>query len=126
MRTDTNWIETRFLSENVAEFLGKSTEEVEEILKTCENFLIHRFLEIYLNDETHKDKDYAIELPYIGTFVVSFTTEVSRTFNFVPRQAFLFKLKKAYNQKESPLTKQLTKNLENKLVTEYRAERGEL
>ncbi len=62
----------------------------------------------------------------VGTFVVSFTTEVSRTFNFVPRQAFLFKLKKAYNQKESPLTKQLTKNLEDKLVTEYRAERGEL
>ena len=123
--TDENWEETRFLAQNVAKFLNKDPKEVEEILRTCEDFLVHRFLEMYLEDEDHTGKDYAIELPYLGTLVVSFNTKVSCTYSFTPRKQFIKKLKRAYNQEESPLVEQLTKKLGDKLVTEYKIEKGE-
>ena len=123
--TDENWEETRFLVQNVSKFLEKDPKEVDEVLKTCENFVIHRFLEMYLEDEDHTGKDYAVELPYLGTLIISFSTKVSSTYTFVPRKQFVKKLKRAYNQEESPLVEQLTKKLGEKLVADYKIEKGE-
>lgn len=105
MRTDDNWKETRVLAEDLNTLLNLPNNISEEYFKVLENLIVHKFLEKLLEDEDNNGKDYSIELPYIGTIVVSVENDRLST-SFSVKSSFYKKIKSAYDTKESPLVKQ--------------------
>lgn len=124
MTPDENWKEVKILSEDLSALLGVSEKSTKEFLTTLENLIIHRLTEqVSLSEETH-DVEYSIELPYLGTLVVS--VEGPRdlvSLSFVARNSFYRKVRKACHHQESSLNSQVASQLGEHLVNLF--EKGE-
>ena len=116
MKTDNNWIETRILSDDISSLLGVPNKTTEDFLLTIENLVVSRLLTV-LGDDDCKGKDYSIELPYLGTLVVSCSNKGNITTNFVCRPLFYRKIRKAVNCRVNPLEYQIGKVLGDYLVS---------
>ena len=103
MKADENWKETRVLTSDLEELLGIPKETSEEYLKVLENLIIHKFVEELLDTNSFIEKDCAIELPYLGTLIISVNKGNSISTSFAPRRTFYNKIKEAYSTKQSPL-----------------------
>lgn len=87
-----------------------------------ENLLIHKFIELLNNEDITEDKDYNIELPYLGSFIVSITDKGRIITNFTAKSSFYKKIKSAYLTRESPLVSQCGSILGKDLADKYIAE----
>lgn len=114
MNPDNNWKETRLLSQDLSEILGVPVQATEDFLLVMENLIIHKFIET-ISDEDFRGKDCQIELPYLGSLVISVDDKNRMNINFVVRKSFYKKIKNAYNNKNNPLSDQLCKILGYKL-----------
>jgi len=114
MNPDNNWKETRLLSQDLSELLGVPVQATEDFLLVMENLIIHKFIET-ISDEDFRGKDCQIELPYLGSLVISVDDKDRMSINFVVRKSFYKKIKNAYNNKNNPLSDQLCKILGYKL-----------
>lgn len=124
MTPDENWKETRVLAKDISLILGTPDKDVEELLKTIENLIVHKLVEAMTTEEI-SNKDFSVELPYLGTLVVSISgSRDSVSTNFVPRRTFYRKIRKACHTLESPLTSQLCEKLGEHYATLY--EEGEI
>lgn len=115
MRPDDNWRETRASAEDLSELLGIHPKATEDFLVVLENLIVHRFLEA-ISDDDCSGKDISIELPYLGTLVVSFDDHDQISTNFVIRKVLQRKIKTAYLKRTSPLVSQLETILGDHLV----------
>lgn len=117
MNPDNNWKETRATSKDLSELLGVSVSTVEDFLTILENLIIHRFVESIAESEDPPE-DISIELPYLGSLVVSTVGGKGGrlSISFVPRQSFYKKVRKAYLSLESPLINQVNLILGGHLV----------
>lgn len=113
MNPDENWKETRATAEDLSILLGVPTSTTEEFLKVLENLIIHRLVEVLSDSES---EDVAIELPYLGSLVISDPKKKYPDISFVPRKAFYRKIKDACQSLKSPLTSQIGVALGQKLV----------
>lgn len=124
MIPDDNWKETRILAEDISKLLGIPTQSTEDYLCVLENLIIHRLIEL-VNDSTDvTNKDYSVELPYLGTLIVSVSDSNKLTTSFVCRSSFNKKIKSAIFQKKNPLISQISKILGDVLVSKM--EDGEI
>lgn len=123
MTPDDNWKETRVLAEDLSELLGIPKQASEDFLLVLENLIIHKLVE-KLSDEDCKGQDISIELPYLGTLIISVDEQGRVSEDFVCRKTFARKVKSAVNQRESPLVSQLGKILGESLVKKM--EEGEV
>lgn len=120
MKSDNNWKETRLLAEDLSNLIGLSPEMTENFLKIIENLIIHKFLEVVSEEDNDlKGKDIQIELPYLGSLIISINDKDKLTTDFVVRNIFFRKLKSAYYSRESPLTEQVEKILGQQLSHEF-------
>lgn len=119
MNADDNWKETRLLAEDLENLLGVPKNINEDYLKIIENLIIHKFVEQILDDDESINNDYCIELPYLGSLIISINSINQLDINFVPRTAFYKKIRNAYIKKESPLLDQCTKILSNEYVKRF-------
>lgn len=118
MNPDNNWKDTRATAEDLSLLLGVSVQTVEDFLIVLENLILHKYVE-KLSENDSADVDISIELPYLGSLVVSISEKGQISTSFVVRRAFYRKLKKATGSLESPLTSQLCKILGNQLVESF-------
>lgn len=108
MTSDENWKETQVLIKDIAQLLGVPPGMTKDLLKVMENLIVHNLVELIAKEKNPSDKDYAIELPYLGTLVVSLTGSRDQvSTSFVPRKSFYRKLRKACHTLESPLVEQV-------------------
>ena len=119
MKSDDNWKETRLLAEDLQNLIGLPSKVTEDYLKIIENLLIHKFLEVVMETDDFKGKDCQIELPYLGSLVISVDDKDKLHVDFTVRNIFYRKLKSAYYNRESPLTEQLEKILGQELVQRF-------
>lgn len=119
MNADDNWKETRLLAEDLENLLGVPKNINEDYLKIIENLIIHKFVEQIMDDDESINNDYCIELPYLGSLIISINNINQLDINFVPRAAFYKKIRNAYIKKESPLLDQCTKILSNEYVKRF-------
>lgn len=126
MNPDANWKETRILAEDLDTLLGIPVGTSEDFLTVLENLIIHRFVEILRDTDQRDTTDYSIELPYLGTLVITPTgkKKLQLSISFSPRSVLYRKLKSAYFSHESPLVTQLGKLLGDQLVSKF--ENGEI
>lgn len=115
MRPDDNWRETRATAEDLSELLNIPVKATEDFLVVLENLIVHRFAE-EISDKDCKGKDISIELPYLGTLVVSISEEDQLSLNFVARNVLYRKIKNSYIKRTSPLVSQLGSILGDYLV----------
>lgn len=118
MNPDNNWKDTRASAEDLSLLLGVSTQTVEDFLVVLENLIIHKYIE-ELSKTDESTADISIELPYLGSLIVSTNEKGQISTSFAVRRTFYRKLKKATNLMESPLTSQLCKILGNQLVEKF-------
>lgn len=118
MNPDQNWKETKVVTKDVETILEVPCNEVNEILSLVEKLAIHRFVEI-LSDHEFKDKDVAIELPYLGTLILSINSRGKITYNFVVRNSMYREFRDAYRNRKSPLESDLSKKLSSELVKRF-------
>lgn len=118
MNPDNNWKDTRASAEDLSLLLGVSVQTVEDFLVVLENLIIHKYVE-ELSKTDESTVDINIELPYLGSLVVSTNEKGQISTSFAVRRTFYRKLKKATNLMESPLTSQLCKILGNQLVEKF-------
>lgn len=118
MNPDQNWKETKVITQDVETVLEVPRNEVNEILSLVEKLAIHRFVEI-LSDHEFKDKDVAIELPYLGTLILSINSRGKITYNFVVRNSMYREFRDAYRNRKSPLESELSKKLSSELVKRF-------
>lgn len=118
MNPDQNWKETKVITQDVETVLEVPCNEVNEILSLVEKLAIHRFVEI-LSDHEFKDKDVAIELPYLGTLILSINSRGKITYNFVVRNSMYREFRDAYRNRKSPLESELSKKLSSELVKRF-------
>lgn len=118
MRPDDNWKEVRLLAEDLDTLLGLPKEVSEDYLKILENLIVHRFIET-ISNEDFRGKDCQVELPYLGSLVVSVDESDKLSLNFIPRSTFYRKIKNAYYKRESPLVTQCAEILGQDLVKKY-------
>lgn len=123
MKPDDNWRETRLLAEDLDTLLDLPVNTTEEFLKIMENLIIHRYVEA-ISNEDFKGKDCQIELPYIGSLIVSTDDKGHLSTDFVVRKAFNRKLRNAYYNRESPLINQCAKILGQDLVEKFEEDGG--
>lgn len=119
MRPDDNWRETRLLAEDLDVLLGLPKNVTEDYLKILENLIIHRFVEKIADEEDFRGKDYQIELPYIGSLIVSISENSKISTDFVVRNSFYRKLKSACFSKTSPLVDQCADILGRDLAQKF-------
>lgn len=120
MASDENWKETQVLVKDIAQLLGVPPGMTKDLLKTLENLIIHKLVEAVSTEDNPSDKDYAIELPYLGTLVVSLTGRRDQvSLSFAPRNSFYRKVRKACHTLESPLTEQVGEILGEHFVNLY-------
>lgn len=116
MNPDENWKETKACSEDLSTLLGIPESSVQEFLEVLENLIIHRLVETLLSEDTISDKDFSVELPYLGSLVVSLSgSRDNVSLSFVPRNTFYRKIRKACHTLESPLNDQISSILGNHL-----------
>lgn len=115
IRTDPNWVETRVLAEDLSKLLGVPVQATEDFLLVLENLIVHKIAENVPEDS--QGKDISVELPYLGTLVVSINERNAVTTNFVIRNTLYKKIRTACHKKESPLTDQISNILGQHLVT---------
>ena len=118
MNPDQNWKETKVVTQDVETILEVPCNEVNEILSLVEKLAVHRFVEL-LSDHEFKDKDVAIELPYLGTLVLSINNRGKITYNFVVRNSVYREFRDAYRNRKSPLESDLSKRLGSELVKRF-------
>lgn len=106
MRPDDNWKEVRASAEDLSDLMSIPVRATEDFLTVLENLIVHKFAET-ISDEECKGTDVAIELPYLGTLVVSIDENDQISLNFVARKVLYRKIKSAYVKRESPLVSQL-------------------
>lgn len=123
MNPDENWKETRLTAKDLSVLLGVSVSTVEEFLVVVENLLIHKLVETLSEVDDIGNTDVCIELPYLGSLVISIDKRKVST-NFVVRPSLYRKIKKACSSLESPLTEQLGEILGECLLKKY--EEGEI
>lgn len=123
MTPDENWKETRVLCEDLSELLGIPKQSSEDFLLVLENLIIHKLVE-KISDEDCKGQDISVELPYLGTLIISVDERGKVSEDFVCRKTFARKIKDAVNRRESPLVSQLGKVLGEHLVKKM--EEGEV
>lgn len=123
MNPDENWKETRLTAKDLSVLLGVSVSTVEEFLVVVENLLIHKLVETLSEVDDIGNTDVCIELPYLGSLVIS-TDKRKVSTNFVVRPSLYRKIKKACSSLESPLTEQLSTILGECLLKKY--EEGEI
>lgn len=123
MRPDDNWKEVRASAEDLSDLLNIPVRATEDFLTVLENLIVHKFVET-ISDEECRGKDIAIELPYLGTLVVSIDENDQMSLNFVARKVLYRKVKNAYVKRESPLVSQLESILGDHLVRKM--EEGEI
>lgn len=123
MKPDDNWKETRLLAEDISQLLNIPRGVTEDYLSVVENLIIHKFIEC-TNGEDIRGQEVSIELPYLGSLIVSVDEKGHITTSFVVRNVFYRKLKNAYQKHESPLVSQLGDILGKALVE--RMEEGEI
>lgn len=122
MRPDDNWKETRILAEDLDTLLGLPKDITEDYLKILENLIIHRFVEQLEDCHDFRGKDCQIELPYLGSLVISVDDKNKLSTDFVVRDTFYRKLRNAFHSKESPLISQCGKILGEELVKKFEEE----
>lgn len=122
MRPDDNWKETRILAEDLDTLLGLPKDITEDYLKILENLIVHRFVEQLEDCQDFRNKDCQIELPYLGSLVISVNEKNKISTDFVVRDTFYRKLRNALYSKESPLVSQCGKILGEDLVKRFEEE----
>lgn len=115
MVPDENWKETRLTAEDLSLLLGVPVSTIENFLSVLENLIIHRFVE-KLGDEDCCNNDYSVELPYLGSLVVSVNDSSKVSLSFVARNSFYRKIRRACNMRESPLPNMIGQVLGESLV----------
>lgn len=115
MRPDDNWKETRASAEDLSDLLNVPVKATEDFLTVLENLIVHKFVET-ISDEDCRGKDIAVELPYLGTLVVSIDDNDQISLNFVARNVLYRKIKTSYTKRSSPLVSQLESILGDYLV----------
>lgn len=115
MRPDDNWKETRLLAEDISQLLNIPRGVSEDYLTVVENLIIHKFIEC-VNGEDIRGQEVSIELPYLGSLIISVDDRGHLETSFVVRSSFYRKLKNAYQKNESPLVTQLGAILGQSLV----------
>lgn len=123
MRPDDNWKEVRASADDLSDLMNIPVRATEDFLTVLENLIVHKFVET-ISDEECRGKDIAIELPYLGTLVVSIDENDQVSLNFVARKVLYRKIKSAYIKRESPLVYQLETILGDYLVKKM--EEGEI
>lgn len=123
MRPDDNWREVRASAEDISDLMNIPVRATEDFLTVLENLTVHKFVET-ISDEECRGKDIAIELPYLGTLIVSIDEDDQVSLNFVARKVLYRKIKSAYVKRESPLVSQLESILGDHLVKKM--EEGEI
>lgn len=109
MNPDENWKETKATANDLSKLLGIPESSTIEFLEVLENLIIHRLVESLLTEDKISDKDFLVELPYLGSIVVSLTGARDRvSISFVPRNTFYRKIRKACHTLESPLNDQVS------------------
>lgn len=116
MKPDNNWINTRVITKDLETILGVPVHLSEDYLITIENLIIHKFIEVSMDQDA---EDYQIELPYLGSLVISPLPHHKLSVEFTPRKSFYNKLCKAYYDKESPLIIQCAKALGGTLSNKF-------
>lgn len=107
MNPDNNWKETRLLAEDISTLLGVPAKTVEDFLLVLENLIVHRLAET-ISQEDFNGKDCSVELPYLGSLVVSCDDKGKVSTDFVVRPALYRKIRAVVNHSStSPLIKQL-------------------
>lgn len=124
MKPDDNWKETRLLCDDISNLLDIPRGVSEDYLTVLENLIIHKFAEAVCLEEDCRGKDFSIELPYLGSLIVSIDSKNHMSVNFAVRSAFYKKLRAAYTRKESPLTSQMYSILGDLLIEKM--EEGEI
>lgn len=115
MRPDDNWKDTRASAEDLSELLNIPVKATEDFLTVMENLIVHKLVET-ISDEDILGKDIAIELPYLGSLVISIDDRGHLSTNFVIRGTLYKKIRNAYLKRESPLVSQIESILGDDLV----------
>lgn len=117
MIPDDNWKETQVYAQDLSTLLGIDSKSTQEFLVTLENVIIHRLVEVIADTPDKSNKDYSLELPYLGNLIVSLSgTRDKVSVNFVTRPAFYRKIRKACHDLRSPLVGQVSSELGKHLV----------
>jgi len=114
MNPDNNWIETRLYAQDLSSLLGIPVQATENFLLVLENLIVHKIAE-RVPEDSH-NKDISIELPYLGSLIISIDSKNKVTTNFVIRNALYKKIRTACHKKESPLSDQISNILGDHLV----------
>lgn len=122
MKPDDNWAETRILAEDLDTLLGIPKGVSEDYLKVLENLIVHRLVEQVREEKDFRGKDCQIELPYLGSLIISIDNKNKISTNFVVRDTFYRKIRKAFHTKESPLVSQCSKILGEDLLNKFEGE----
>lgn len=118
MIPDDNWKQTRILAEDMSDLLANvSVEDTETFLKVLESLIVHRFVEETIKVNDFRGKDCEIDLPYLGSLVISIDDKNKMSINFTARKVFERKLRAAYVHHESPLPNTMSKLLGKHLVS---------
>lgn len=124
MRVDDNWKKTRILAQDIDQLLGLPVETSEKYLQVLEDLIIHNFLELVLSTDTKDETVFELELPYLGTLIITVKNGKHLSTDFVARPLFNKKLQTAYTAEKSPLVHTCVDLLSKKLVKQF--EEGEL
>lgn len=123
MKTDGNWIKTRDLSKDIETITEIPYNYNEEFFKITESVILHKILEnielLELRGESVRNKDFEIELPYLGSLIVFVDNDKNISFNFTARPIFVKKVKECILKKKDFLSEHLEQKLENKLVEKF-------
>ena len=120
MNPDENWKETKATSKDLSELLGVPESSTQEFLEILENLIIHRLVESLLSEDTISEKDFSVELPYLGSLIVSLSgSRDNVSLSFVPRNTFYRKIRRACHTLESPLNAQISSILGGHLAKSY-------
>lgn len=116
MNPDENWKETKATAKDLSVLLGVPESSTQNFLEVLENLIIHKLVESLSSEEDISDKDFSVELPYLGSLIVSLSgSRDSVSLSFVPRNTFYRKVRKACHTLESPLNDQVSAILGNHL-----------
>lgn len=127
MKVDENWKQSRILAQNLDRLLNLPVETSEKYLQIIEDVLLHTFLEMVLSEvssDTETDQVYEIELPYLGTLVITVREGKHLSTDFVVRPTLYKKLQNVYLKKESPLIHTCNNLLSQQLIKQF--EEGEI
>ncbi len=127
MKVDENWKQSRILAQNINRLLELPVETSEKYLQIVEEVILHTFLEMVLSagEESNPglDQVFEIELPYLGTLVITAHDKHLST-DFVVRPTFYKKLQNVYLKKVSPIIQTCNELLSQELVKQF--EEGEI